>query len=190
MSREAASYSMLVHRAFDFAARAHEGHYRKNLAEKIPYFSHCAMVARLLERAGFDEEVVAAGVLHDTVEDTGTRIAEIEEHFGARVAAIVGDVTERDKTQSWEVRKEEYIHRLECKASFEALAVSCADKTHNLWSILLYHGAGRDAWSILKRDREAQIERFDTVARIYRQRFDHPLREGFEEVLARVKAQC
>ena len=188
MSREAPAYSPLVHRAFDFAARVHQGQTRKN--GDIPYFSHCASVARLLDGAGFDEDVVAAGALHDTVEDAGVSIEELEREFNPRVAMIVDFVTEADKKQSWEVRKEHYMHRLETKAPLEALAVSCADKTHNLWSLLLDKKRGVDVWSILKRDREAQIERFDTMARLYGERFDHPLRLLFEDALKKVKAEC
>lgn len=188
MSSEPPAYSPLVHRAFDFAARAHEGQRRKN--SDIPYFSHCASVARLLEQAGFDEDVVAAGALHDTVEDTGVSLEAIGQAFNERVQRLVDFVTEADKKQSWEVRKEHYIHRLETGAPVEAFAISCADKTHNLWSLLLDRKEGCDVWRILKRDKETQIERFDTMARLYREHLDHPLRDLFEEALKKVKEEC
>jgi (p)ppGpp synthase/HD superfamily hydrolase len=189
MSREAASYSELVHRAADFAARAHDGQYRKEKIEKIPYVSHLAMVARLLEQAGFDEEVVAAGYLHDAVEDTGATSEELAARFGERVAALVDHVTEQDKSLPWAERKKRYLERLD-RAPFEALALSCADKIHNLRSFVLYTRAGGEVWAIVKAGREAQLEQFDKLAALYRARFDHPLRVLFEEALEMVKKEC
>jgi (p)ppGpp synthase/HD superfamily hydrolase len=189
MSREAGAYSELIHRAMDFAATAHEGQYRKNRVEKIPYLSHCAMVGRILERAGFDENVVAAGILHDTLEDAGIPEEALAERFGGGVASLVAQVTEEDKSLPWEERKALYIEGLEA-ASPEALAISCADKIHNLWSMILYRRSGRDAWSLLKRDRETQIDRFEQLAAVFGARLDHPLREIFEEAFALLKREC
>jgi (p)ppGpp synthase/HD superfamily hydrolase len=189
MSRDAASYSVLIHRAMVYAARAHEGHFRKEKIEKIPYISHPAMVARLLDQAGFDEEVVAAGLLHDTVEDTSATQEELAENFGGKVAALVDHVTEQDKSLPWKTRKARYIERLE-SAPFEALALSCADKIHNLRSFVLYAQAGGKVWEIVKEDREAQLEQFDKLAALFRARFDHPLRDLFDEALDLVKKEC
>ena len=61
MSRDARVYSTLIHRALDFAAMAHEGQYRKNRDPRIPYVSHAAMVARILERAGFTDVAALSG---------------------------------------------------------------------------------------------------------------------------------
>jgi (p)ppGpp synthase/HD superfamily hydrolase len=189
MSREAGAYPDLVHRAMDLAAQAHDGQYRKNRESKIPYLSHCAMVGQLLLTAGFDEEVAAAGILHDTVEDTGITEDMLAERFGDRVAGFVAEVTEKDKSLPWETRKARYIEGMKA-ASTPALAISCADKIHNLWSLILYQRSGRNAWSILKRDRETQIERFEKLAGVFRARFDHPLRDVFEEAFVILKREC
>ena len=189
MSREAGAYPERIHRAMDLAAEAHDGQYRKNRESRIPYLSHCAMVGQLLLKAGFDEEVAAAGILHDTLEDTDISEETLAERFGDRIAGLVVEVTEKDKSLPWEVRKARYLDGMKA-ASTEALAISCADKIHNMWSLILYQRSGRNAWSIMKKDRETQIERFEKLAGIFRARFDHPLREIFEDAFAILKREC
>jgi (p)ppGpp synthase/HD superfamily hydrolase len=188
MSREAMRYSVLIHRALDFAAKAHHGQFRKSAKEKIPYIGHCFMVGRLLERAGFDEEVVTAGILHDTVEDSGVSLKTLEKTFTKRVAELVEHVTEKDKSLPWEKRKEKYLDHLS-GAPFEALAISCADKIHNLWSTVEALRTGEDVWSQLSRGKKLQLERFDRLAELFGNRFDHPLRKMFQEALEALKAE-
>lgn len=189
MSSNAAPYSTLIHQAFDFAARAHQSQFRKNREERIPYFSHAARVAGLLEQAGFDEEVVAAGALHDTLEDTGVSRDDLARAFGARVAELVDHVTEQDKSLPWDERKKRYLERLE-DAPVEALAVSCADKIHNIWSLIVTHRSGGEVWAVLKQDRAAQLERLSKLKALFRERFDHPLRDQFEEALETLEKEC
>jgi (p)ppGpp synthase/HD superfamily hydrolase len=85
----------LVTRAADFAARRHSGQVRKGAARE-PYLNHLAEVATLLaETAGEpDAWLVAAGWLHDTVEDTATEREELAERFGEEIAALVAEVTD------------------------------------------------------------------------------------------------
>src|SRR5512147_1303605 len=81
--------------AWDFAARRHVDQRRKGAAAE-PYVNHLAEVARLLAEAtgGTDPVLVIAGVLHDTIEDTATSRAELEQAFGPEVAALVAEVTD------------------------------------------------------------------------------------------------
>lgn len=189
MSRKGKAYPLVVHRALEFAARAHEGQYRKNRDEAIPYLSHCAMVGLLLARAGFEPEVTAAGVLHDTVEDGRATLEELSAAFGDRVAEIVRAVTERDKSLPWEARKERYLKNL-AAASPEAIAVACADKIQNLWSLVQAARAGGDPWAMLKRDRAAQLDNFERLASLFRTHLGGPLLPLFEEAYATVQAEC
>jgi (p)ppGpp synthase/HD superfamily hydrolase len=189
MSIEATSYSELVHRAMDRAAAAHDGHYRKEPDRKVPYVSHCAMVGRLLERAGFDEIVVAAGILHDAVEDTDLTREDLAVEFGDDVANLVAGVTEQDKSLPWAERKSLYLDQLR-QGPEQALAIACADKIHNLWSLILYRRAGMDPWVLLKSGREAQIARFEAMAALFRERFDHKLARTFYDTLETVKNEC
>src|ERR1700678_4494298 len=85
----------LVSEAADLAARRHNGMARKGRGSE-PYINHLAEVANLLARVtdGTDAELVAAGWLHDAIEDTPTTSGELTETFGERVAGLVVEVTD------------------------------------------------------------------------------------------------
>ena len=142
----------LVHRAAECAALAHDGHYRKGT--RVPYLSHPCRVALLLTHVGAEGEVIAAGLLHDTVEDTPVTLAEIEERFGARVAAIVRGCSEEDKALPWEERKRHTLAALP-HAPAGVRLVSCADKLDNVRSMALDEAReGPALWSRFRRGRE------------------------------------
>ncbi|HEX8218080.1 MAG TPA: HD domain-containing protein [Chloroflexia bacterium] len=144
----------MINRAIELAARAHQGQVRKGT--DIPYIAHPFAVGMSLARAGCDDEVVAAGILHDTVEDTTVTLEELRAQFGARVAAIVEGCTEPDRWKSWEERKEHTLAYLPT-APRDVRLVSLADKLHNARSILADFGAsGEGAWSRFKRGRGQQ----------------------------------
>jgi (p)ppGpp synthase/HD superfamily hydrolase len=125
----------LVARAADFAARRHAGQRRKGRAAE-PYVNHLAEVALLLAEAtdGRDAALVAAGWLHDTVEDTTTSREELAEAFGETIAALVAEVTD-DKSQPKAVRKQTQIDSAP-KKSPAAKALKIADKVSNLRSLI------------------------------------------------------
>ena len=77
----------LVSRAVIFAAAAHDGQVRKGT--DIPYIVHPMEAAAIAAGLTNDPEVIAAAVLHDVVEDTGTTKNELEAEFGSRVAELV-----------------------------------------------------------------------------------------------------
>src|SRR4051812_30513137 len=79
--------SFELERALRWAAVAHDGQVRKG--EKIPYFEHVVGVAMILDRLGFDESVVIAGLLHDVVEDTEVTLDQVRGRFGDEVARTV-----------------------------------------------------------------------------------------------------
>ena len=87
-------------KAVEFATAAHAGQMRK--LSNQPYILHPLQVAETLEKAGFCEELVVAGLLHDTVEDTDTTLEQIEREFGTKVSSLVAAHTE-DKTKTWVV---------------------------------------------------------------------------------------
>ncbi len=117
--------------AYHFAAAKHVNDRRKGEAAE-PYVNHLAEVADLVARAtgGEDVEAIIAAVLHDTVEDTDTTFAEIEARFGARVAALVAEVTD-DKTLAKAERKRLQVEHAR-QASTAAKIIKLADKTSNL----------------------------------------------------------
>ena len=117
--------SSLAREARDLAANRHAGQERK--ATSMPYLEHVTEVAALLDRCGFDEQVVAAALLHDLVEHTDLGIGDVRERFGERVAAIVGAMTDRDEIEPWSARKAEHRRRI-AAAGRDAAAVYAADK--------------------------------------------------------------
>lgn len=144
----------LIEKAIQVATLAHNGQYRKN--SKIPYISHPVAVGLILLKAGYSDELVAAGILHDTLEDTTLTLIEIKQWFGGRIAEIVEGCSEPDKSLSWEERKEHSILFLK-DAPEDIRIVSCADKLHNIRSILdRYVLEGEEVWSIFKRGKNQQ----------------------------------
>jgi (p)ppGpp synthase/HD superfamily hydrolase len=77
----------MIQKAIVVAALAHEGQVRKGTS--IPYITHPYTVGMMLARSGCSDEVVAAGILHDTVEDTELTLEYIAREFGEKIAAIV-----------------------------------------------------------------------------------------------------
>lgn len=148
----------IVNHAIEFATQAHRNQVRKGT--NTPYITHPYAIGLMLTRAGFDPEVVAAGLLHDTIEDTDATLDDIRAQFGERVAGIVEGASEPDRDASWEERKEHTIHYLRT-APYEVRAVACADKLHNLTTIADAYKSGgatggETVWSRFKRNRSAQ----------------------------------
>ena len=122
----------LVVRAAEFAARAHARHRRKDVDE-TPYINHLAHVTRLLSEAGCDANLIAAGFLHDTIEDVHVTYEAIEQDFGPDIAGLVLAVTD-DKSKKWRQRKQAQIDEAP-HASPRVAALKLADKISNLYSI-------------------------------------------------------
>jgi len=137
-----------LERALRWAASCHQGQYRRGC--EAPYVEHVLGVALILDRLGFAESVVIAGLLHDVVEDTGATLDEVERRFGADVAETVGHCSEikldaGGRKRPWGDRKRDHLEALR-RATVEARAVVLADKLHNLMSIELDLREGRAVW--------------------------------------------
>jgi (p)ppGpp synthase/HD superfamily hydrolase len=120
-----------IHEAITFAARKHTGQIRKGT--DIPYISHPMEVMQILTENGCPENVIIAGILHDTLEDTGTAPEEILDRFGEDVLKIVIAESE-DKSKTWKERKQATIDHM-AGASLDVKLVCCADKLSNLRSM-------------------------------------------------------
>lgn len=154
----------LIYRAIEFAARAHRTQMRKG--SDTPYISHPYSVGLILTRAGFDPEVVAAGILHDTVEDTAVTPEDLREYFGEKVASIVEGCSEPHREAHWEERKAHTISYLK-SAPYEIRAVACADKLHNLSTIAdEYAISGDYVWGRFKRGRQQQEWYYRSLAEV------------------------
>jgi (p)ppGpp synthase/HD superfamily hydrolase len=118
-----------------FAAEKHAAQKRKGAAAE-PYVNHLIEVGQLIAGSSdeLDTNLVMAGLLHDTVEDTGTTAEELERAFGSDVAALVVEMTD-DKSLPKAVRKELQVENAPHK-SVRAQVIKLADKISNLRSIL------------------------------------------------------
>lgn len=121
-------------RAIVFATSAHSGQIRK--ADGRPYILHPMAVASIVGAYTTDNEVLAAAVLHDTVEDAGVTKDELAEKFGSRVADLVCALSENkrrdmDAADSWMKRKAETVAEM-ATASYDVKLICLADKLANL----------------------------------------------------------
>jgi GTP diphosphokinase / guanosine-3',5'-bis(diphosphate) 3'-diphosphatase len=126
----------LVCRAFNFAYRLHEGQYR---ASGDPYIAHPIAVAGILRDLGGDSAMIAAGFLHDVVEDTAVTPDEIEAHFGAEVRLLVDGVTKLGKIEfsSKKEQQAENFRRmfLAMTKDIRVIVVKLADRLHNMQTL-------------------------------------------------------
>jgi guanosine-3',5'-bis(diphosphate) 3'-pyrophosphohydrolase len=125
----AAERSPLVRAALEQARSDHEGQVR-NGSGGMPYIEHPVRVAALLDEHGYGDEVLAAALLHDVVEDSDTTLDELREKFGAEVAGLVGAMTDDESIDDYRERKAEHRERL-AAAPTEAMAIYGADKLTN-----------------------------------------------------------
>ena len=96
-----------------------------------PYIEHPVAVARLLQRTGFDEDVVSAGLLHDTIEDADLTTEDLEKRFGRPVAALVAAMTEPGGPADFAERKAAHRRQI-AEAGPDAAAIFAADKIANV----------------------------------------------------------
>ena len=126
----------LINRAYVFAAHAHAGQVRQS---GDPYITHPLSVATILASLRMDESSIVTGLLHDTVEDTGISLEEIEHHFGADVAHLVDGMTKIgkihfDPSDSTEYKQAENFRKmiLATAKDLRVLIVKLADRLHNM----------------------------------------------------------
>jgi len=132
-SQPLSSDSALICRAFDFAHQLHQGQYR---ASGEPYIIHPVAVAGLLRDLGGGSAMIAAGFLHDVVEDTDVTAEELEERFGKEVRTLVEGVTKLSKFNfsSKTERQAENFRRmfLAMAQDIRVIVVKLADRLHNM----------------------------------------------------------
>lgn len=145
----------MIDEAIEFAARAHEGQYRKGT--KRPYIVHPIEVADIVATMTQDEDIICAAVLHDTIEDCKGVTEEIlQAEFGERVAAMVRQESE-DKSKTWEERKGTTIRHLK-DAPIEVKMIGLADKLSNMRDIDRdYPAAGEDLWKRFRMNSKAAM---------------------------------
>jgi len=129
-------YTKQIHTAIQFAIKVHEiDTKKKRKGRDVPYITHPLIVGLILARVTNDENIIAAGILHDTIEDCepyGSVTKELlEKKFNSDVARMVNDVTEQDKTNPWMDRKMAALAHIK-SMKHDSLLIKTADVLHNL----------------------------------------------------------
>lgn len=133
-------YTPLLHKAFHFSILIHEVEQKqKRKGKDVAYVTHPIQVGFLLAKAGASDEVIAAGFLHDTLEDSAesdkVTKEELVKEFGQEVADLVDAVTEKNKSLPWDKRKAAALEEIK-KFSNEALLVKSGDVLSNVSELL------------------------------------------------------
>jgi guanosine-3',5'-bis(diphosphate) 3'-pyrophosphohydrolase len=165
MDRPRELLTLNLERALRWAASCHHGQFRKGC--DAPYVEHLMGVALILDRLGFAEDVVIAGLLHDVVEDTAATLEQVEARFGPAVAGTVRHCSEiktdaEGRKRPWIDRKRDHLDAME-QAPVEARAVVLADKLHNLLSIELDLSEGRPVWPAFHAERDQVLWYYRTA---------------------------
>jgi len=134
MKKEKTIDTQIIDRAIRFATKAHEGVARKGTT--LPYIIHPLEAMTIVASITSDQELMAAALLHDVVEDAGVTVEDIRREFGSRVADLVDAETDREvagksHVESWQQRKQATIDRL-AKANRDTQIVALGDKLSNI----------------------------------------------------------
>jgi len=187
-------YTTLIQKAIRFSIKTHEVYQKqKRKGKDIPYITHPLIVGLILARAGAGEDVVIAGILHDTIEDSvpekKVTKAMITERFGENVAKIVETVTETRKDLPWEDRKREALEHITSFAQ-ESVLVKSADVIANISEILDDHAQeGENIWNRFNAPKQQLLGNANRVISALLQRWpENPLAADLEVVMDRLRA--
>lgn len=162
----------LIDKAIQFATVSHAGQTRKGT--EIPYILHCleagTIAASLSNNAGIvDSDVVAAAILHDTIEDAGISYETLKETFNERIADLVQSQSE-DKSKTWQERKDAMIAFLKENKSKAVEMATLGDKLSNMRAIAKdYDVLKEDLWDKFNAGKESQHWYYKSIAEAFTQ---------------------
>jgi len=184
----AAERSALVRAAYEKASEAHAGQVR-NGSGGLPYIEHPTAVAARLERHGYGDEVIAAALLHDVVEDSETTVEELRETFGERVAELVAALSDDQSIDDYRARKDEHRERVR-RYDGDAFAIYGSDKLTN--SSTLHRSLEREGDSVreeFKVPLEMKLEVWeDDAAMLRREAPELPFLDELDAALSSLRA--
>jgi (p)ppGpp synthase/HD superfamily hydrolase len=190
----------LVLRAIRLSEYAHRNrpqgpHFRKapEGKDRPYYYVHLTEVAWMLSDSGCSHELVAAGYLHDVIEDCDYIGDQLEDEIGnKRVRDLVEWVTEVDrvgpdgKKLPWEIRNQNYLENIR-KAPVEALTLSCADKTANIREMCYWLEKGYKTEDFTSRDHATNLAKFEALDEVFRGKVVDVVYDRFTQVLCSFK---
>lgn len=139
----------IINKAILFATEAHKGTVRKG--SKLPYILHPLEAGVIVSSMTNDENVIAAAILHDVLEDTDVTYEELKKEFGV-VADYVSAESENKRKElppeaTWKIRKQETIEHLQRETRKEIKIIALADKLSNIRSMYQdYQEVGDKLW--------------------------------------------
>jgi (p)ppGpp synthase/HD superfamily hydrolase len=203
-------FSPLLEAAVRLAARGHYHQFRKHAADddsggpsgdflpdRVPYIAHIMGTMCILARIGVRDEVLAAAILHDYLEDVPDPDGRenIRAAVGDDVLALVLEVTEHkrreiDESDSWLIRKREQLEHIE-GMPLESVLIKAADVLHNVLSLLADLEAAENpasVWQPFNAGPDRQLWYFSAVADAVERRLgDHPLAEELRGSVERLR---
>lgn len=187
-------YTPKIQRAIKFSIKTHEVYQKqKRKGKDISYITHPLTVGLILSLVGASEEVIVAGILHDTVEDSveEKKVDEkmLTERFCEHVAQIVMSVTEKDRNLPWEVRKREAVEHI-ADFSHESLLVKSADVLSNANELIDdYRKSGEQVFDRFGAPKEKVLaHNLRTIDAISARWQENPLREDLLAVSKNLRA--
>ena len=181
----------LLDHAIIFATKAHSGTPRKGT--NVPYIVHPIEAAAIVSAMTDDEEVIAAAVLHDVIEDTEATREDLLARFGRRITDLVMNESE-DKRRNlpaaltWKTRKQETITFLETEADTDAKMLALADKLANLRAIYRDQCIiGDKVWERFnEKDKNMHAWMYRSIAAALEELRDHPMWQEYNRLVEEV----
>jgi hypothetical protein len=161
-------YTPLLHKAFHFAIKVHEVEQKqKRKGKDVAYVTHPIHVGFILSKAGASDELIAAGFLHDVLEDSAPEAKVtremLEQEFGAEVAALVASVSEKNRDLSWHERKEAALEEIR-QFPHDSLILKSGDVLSNTSELMSdYEHDGNNTFKRFNAPKEQLIEHAQLV---------------------------
>ena len=186
-------YTSNIKKAVRFSVKTHEVYQKqKRKGKDIPYVTHPLTVGLILASAGASEEVVIAGILHDTIEDSVSekKVTRemLVERFGEEIAVLVESVSETDKSLSWEERKKEALAHIGT-FSRGSLLVKSADIISNASELVDdYRREGEEVFARFNAPKEKILKHyFEAINAIVGKWEESPLAEDLKSLASELQ---
>jgi len=185
-------YTPKIQEAIELAIKTHEiDRKQKRKGKDIPYITHPLTVGIILGLASAKEEVIIAGILHDTIEDCINKTVTkeiITKQFGDEVANLVLSVTEQDKSLSYDQRKKEAIEHIKTFSN-DSILLKSADVISNVFEIKDdYEKKGDKIFENFNNQKEKILKVYENVTKELLKKWpENPLKNELKIVLDKIK---
>lgn len=187
-------YTQKIKEAIHVAIRVHElDQKQKRKGKDTPYIIHPLVVGLILARISRDEDVVVAGILHDTIEDSvdtkKVTITTLKKRFGGDVADMVDAITEKNRNVPWVERKKQIVKKVP-SLSRKALLIKAADTIANCTELISdFRREGDDTFRRFNVPKEHLIEHYVEIIEAIKKSWpSHPLRSDLDYHLSELRA--